>query len=45
MSEAVMANFSASLGVMLKGMGGIFIVLFLIFLLIKALIILFPEKK
>jgi hypothetical protein len=45
MSGAVMENFYASLGVMAKGMGGIFIVLFLIFLLIKGLIILFPEKK
>ncbi len=44
MSDAVMANFYTSLEVLLKGMGGIFIVLFIIFLLIKGLIKVFPEK-
>jgi Na+-transporting methylmalonyl-CoA/oxaloacetate decarboxylase gamma subunit len=44
MNGAIMANFNESLRVLVSGMGGIFIVLFAIFLMIKALIKLFPEK-
>lgn len=39
-----MNNFTKALIVMLKGMGGIFVVLFAIFLCIKFLIRVFPEK-
>lgn len=44
MDSSVMANFSESLKVLVYGMGGIFTVLILIFLLIKGLIKVFPEK-
>jgi hypothetical protein len=40
-----MSNFYASLEVMAKGMGGIFVVLLAIYLCIKFLIRVFPEKK
>lgn len=44
MNSAALANFKESLSVLLSGMGGIFAVLLIIFLAIKALIKLFPEK-
>ena len=44
MDSAVVANFHESLRILLVGMGGIFIVLMLIFLLIKVLINVFPEN-
>lgn len=44
MNGTVMANFYDSLRVLLEGMGGIFVVLILIFFLIKGLIKVFPEK-
>lgn len=44
MNSAVIANFQESLKVLIYGMGGIFIVLTVIFLLIKGLIKVFPEK-
>jgi hypothetical protein len=45
MSSIVMANFNESLSILLYGMGGIFVVLLAIFLLIKLLIFAFPEEK
>jgi Oxaloacetate decarboxylase, gamma chain. len=42
-STALMA-FKESLSVMVSGMGGIFVVMLIIFLLIKTLIKVFPEK-
>lgn len=39
-----LTTFRESLSVMVSGMGGIFVVLSIIFLLIKALIKVFPEK-
>jgi hypothetical protein len=45
MSSTVMANFQASLGILVAGMGGIFVVLIAIYLLIKLLIFAFPEQK
>jgi|APDOM4702015248_1054824.scaffolds.fasta_scaffold2283646_1 Na+-transporting methylmalonyl-CoA/oxaloacetate decarboxylase gamma subunit len=45
MNSAVMANFQESLKVLVYGMGGIFVVLFAIYLLIKLLIFAFPEQK
>jgi Na+-transporting methylmalonyl-CoA/oxaloacetate decarboxylase gamma subunit len=44
MDAQIMANFQESLKVLVSGMGGIFVVLGLIFLLIKGLIKAFPEK-
>ena len=44
MDSLVIANFKESLGVLVSGMGGIFIVLFIIYLLIKVLVKVFPEK-
>lgn len=44
MNVTVLANFQESLRVLVYGMSGIFIVLMIIFLAIKALIKLFPEK-
>jgi len=44
MNSAALANFYESLNVLLAGMSGIFVVLLIIFLSIKALIMLFPEK-
>lgn len=44
MNGAALSNFSEALKVLLAGMGGIFVVLLIIFLAIKALIKLFPEK-
>lgn len=44
MDSAVLANFNESLRVLVSGMGGIFAVLIMIFLVIKGLIKLFPEK-
>jgi hypothetical protein len=44
MNESVFANFMAALEVMWKGMGGIFVVLLAIYLSIKFLIRVFPEK-
>ena len=44
MDSTVMANFQRSLEVLVSGMGGIFIVLIIIFLLIKGLVKVFPEK-
>jgi len=44
MNSAALANFYESLRVLLSGMGGIFVVLFIIYLTIKGLIMLFPEK-
>jgi Na+-transporting methylmalonyl-CoA/oxaloacetate decarboxylase gamma subunit len=44
MNSTILANFETSLKVLLSGMGGIFVVLIIIFLLIKALIKVFPEK-
>lgn len=44
MDSSVIANFQESLRVLVSGMGGIFIVLTVIFLLIKGLIKVFPEK-
>lgn len=43
-SDALM-NFKQSLGVLVYGMGGIFIVLTIIFITIKVLIKVFPEKQ
>lgn len=44
MDPIVIANFEESLRVLVYGMGGIFTVLIMIFLLIKGLIKVFPEK-
>jgi Na+-transporting methylmalonyl-CoA/oxaloacetate decarboxylase gamma subunit len=44
MNSTAIANFNEALKVLLSGMGGIFVVLLIIFLAIKALIKLFPEK-
>lgn len=44
MDAGVIANFEESLKVLVYGMGGIFTVLIMIFLLIKGLIKVFPEK-
>lgn len=44
MNSVALANFYEALKVLLSGMGGIFVVLFIIYLAIKALIKLFPEK-
>lgn len=44
MDSAVLSTFNEALKVLVSGMGGIFVVLFLIFLLIKGLIKMFPEK-
>jgi Na+-transporting methylmalonyl-CoA/oxaloacetate decarboxylase gamma subunit len=44
MDAAVLTNFNESLKVLAYGMGGIFTVLILIFVLIKGLIKIFPEK-
>lgn len=44
MNSIAISNFMESLNVMVMGMGGIFVVLILIFLLIKVLIKIFPEK-
>lgn len=44
MNSSIMVDFSESIRVLLEGMGGIFAVLGLIFLMIKTLIKVFPEK-
>ena len=44
MDSSIIANFKESLSVLVSGMGGIFFVLIIIFLLIKGLIKIFPEK-
>jgi hypothetical protein len=44
MNAGIYENFMAALEVMAKGMGGIFVVLLAIFLCIKFLIRVFPEK-
>jgi Na+-transporting methylmalonyl-CoA/oxaloacetate decarboxylase gamma subunit len=44
MNASVYGNFMEALIVMVKGMGGIFVVLFAIYLSIKFLIRVFPEK-
>lgn len=45
MNSVIMANFQTSLGVLVAGMGGIFVVLIAIYLMIKLLIFAFPEPK
>jgi hypothetical protein len=45
MNSTAMANFQTSLGVLVSGMSGIFVVLIAIYLLIKLLIFAFPEQK
>ncbi len=45
MDSTIMANFQISLKVLVAGMGGIFVVLIAIYLLIKLLIFAFPEPK
>jgi hypothetical protein len=45
MNSTIMANFQTSLGVLVSGMSGIFVVLIAIYLLIKLLIFAFPEPK
>ncbi|MBL4936757.1 hypothetical protein JK636_13415 [Clostridium sp. YIM B02515] len=45
MSAEVYKNFIDALFVMLKGMGGIFIVLIAIYCSIKFLVKMFPEKR
>jgi len=44
MNSIVQGNFKESISVLFSGMGGIFAVLILIFIVIKVLIKLFPEK-
>lgn len=44
MNSAALGNFNESIKILLSGMSGIFIVLILIFIVIKVLIKLFPEK-
>lgn len=44
MDSVALSNFKESITVLLSGMGGIFIVLILIFIVIKILIKLFPKK-
>jgi hypothetical protein len=44
MNAEALNNFMSALVVMAKGMGGIFVVLFAIYLSIKFLIRVFPEK-
>lgn len=44
MDAAVLSNFKEALNVLFMGMGGIFVVLIMIFIMIKVLIKLFPEK-
>lgn len=44
MNSIALGNFKESLGVLVSGMGGIFTVLILIFVVIKVLIKLFPVK-
>lgn len=45
MNSDIINNFHESLWVMAKGMGGIFVVLLAIYLCIKFLIRVFPEKN
>jgi Na+-transporting methylmalonyl-CoA/oxaloacetate decarboxylase gamma subunit len=44
MNNVIASNFRESINILLSGMGGIFAVLIVIFILIKVLIKLFPEK-
>ncbi|MFL0247261.1 OadG-related small transporter subunit [Candidatus Clostridium stratigraminis] len=44
MDSVIASNFKESINILLSGMGGIFVVLLIIFLLIKGLIKVFPEK-
>lgn len=44
MNSTALMTFKQSLGVLVSGMSGIFVVLLMIFILIKALIKVFPEK-
>lgn len=44
MDSVIASNFRESINVLLSGMGGIFAVIIIIFLLIKLLIKVFPEK-
>jgi len=44
MNSVVQENFGQAVSVLFSGMGGIFAVLILIFIVIKVLIKLFPEK-
>ncbi|WP_274601632.1 OadG-related small transporter subunit [Clostridium rhizosphaerae] len=44
MDSLAIATFNESLKVLVFGMGGIFVVLIMIYLLIKGLIKVFPEK-
>lgn len=44
MDSTALMNFKESITVLLSGMGGIFTVLIIIFVLIKGLIKVFPEK-
>lgn len=44
LDSVAVANFKESINVLISGMGGIFTVLILIFIVIKVLIKLFPEK-
>jgi len=44
MSSVVQENFGQAVQVLFSGMGGIFAVLILIFIVIKVLIKVFPEK-
>lgn len=45
MDSTALMTFKESLGVLVTGMGGIFAVLLIIFLLIKTLIKVFPDKQ
>jgi Na+-transporting methylmalonyl-CoA/oxaloacetate decarboxylase gamma subunit len=44
MNSVIASNFRESINILLSGMGGIFAVLIIIFILIKVLIKTFPEK-
>ena len=45
MDSTALMTFKESLGVLVSGMGGIFVVMLMIFILIKTLIKVFPEKQ
>ena len=45
MNSVIQENFNQSVHVLFSGMGGIFAVLILIFIVIKVLIKVFPEKQ
>jgi Na+-transporting methylmalonyl-CoA/oxaloacetate decarboxylase gamma subunit len=45
MDSTALMTFKESLNVMVSGMGGIFVVMLIIFLLIKILLKVFPEKQ